>query len=261
MLSPRALSCSTTTRVPSTEGPSSSLVSSSARAIRGAGVAARNSSSATMKAAIEVFMSLAPRPSSRPSLRVGENGLLLHCSSGPVGTTSVWPAKTMVLTAVLLASCASGTCATGRLAHRLLTRCRAGPLSMRSQTKPSGASLAASRSRQPASSGAIEGRAMSCSARCRGRVIGQVIGQNIGQEEGSGIGRVIEHDLGECGLVVGHMLACLYLGTAGLVRQREVILQAPHQVGRRVGMGQALLAFYLACHDQCGQCLLEGLRA
>ncbi len=61
-VSPRAASCSTTTLVPSTEGPSSSLVSRKASAMAGSGVAARNSSTATTKAAMEVFMSLAPRP-------------------------------------------------------------------------------------------------------------------------------------------------------------------------------------------------------
>jgi hypothetical protein len=53
------------------------------------GCAARNSSVATTIAASEVFMSLAPRPKSRPSRCVGVNGSLCHWVSGPVGTTSV----------------------------------------------------------------------------------------------------------------------------------------------------------------------------
>ena len=44
-------------------------------------------------AASALFMSAAPRPKSRPSRTVGLNGSLFHSSSGPVGTTSVWPAK------------------------------------------------------------------------------------------------------------------------------------------------------------------------
>ena len=38
-------------------------------------------------------MSAEPRPYSLPSRSVGVNGSLSHCSTGPVGTTSVWPAK------------------------------------------------------------------------------------------------------------------------------------------------------------------------
>ena len=38
-------------------------------------------------------MSAAPRPYSMPSRMVGVNGSLCHLSTGPVGTTSVWPAK------------------------------------------------------------------------------------------------------------------------------------------------------------------------
>ncbi len=94
--SPRSRRRSQTTAVPSTEGPSSSLVSSSAIDNAGSGWAARNSSAATTKAAIEVFMSAAPRPYSLPSRCAGVNGSLVHCSSGPVGTTSVWPANTTV---------------------------------------------------------------------------------------------------------------------------------------------------------------------
>ena len=47
-------------------------------------------------AASEVFMSQAPRPYSTPSRWVGTKGSLCHCCTGPVGTTSVWPANTRV---------------------------------------------------------------------------------------------------------------------------------------------------------------------
>ena len=54
-------------------------------------------------------MSAAPRPYSLPSRMVGTNGSECHSDSGPVGTTSVWPAKQT-----------SGA-ALPRRAHRLLT--------------------------------------------------------------------------------------------------------------------------------------------
>ncbi len=47
-----------------------------------------------MKAAIELFMSEAPRPKRSPPCIVGVKGSECHWSSGPVGTTSVWPANT-----------------------------------------------------------------------------------------------------------------------------------------------------------------------
>ena len=73
-------------------------------------------------------MSAAPRPYSWPSRWVGTKGSLRQCSSGPVGTTSVWPAKASV--------------GPGRLprrsAHRLVTRKSSGPQTSVSQAKPSG---------------------------------------------------------------------------------------------------------------------------
>ena len=60
--SPRARSVSTTRTVPSTAGPSSSLVSRKASVNGVSGVLAMNSSQATTMAASEVFMSLVPRP-------------------------------------------------------------------------------------------------------------------------------------------------------------------------------------------------------
>ncbi len=92
------------------------------------------------KAAIEVFMSEAPRPYSTPSRMVGVKGSETHCSSGPLGTTSVWPAKHTTGASLPLR------------AHRLVT-----PLdSMVSNVKPSGARRAISRAWQPASSGVLD---------------------------------------------------------------------------------------------------------
>jgi hypothetical protein len=59
----------------------------------GAGRAARNSSTATTIAARLAFMSAVPRPQRQPSRSVGTNGAERHASAGPVGTTSVCPAK------------------------------------------------------------------------------------------------------------------------------------------------------------------------
>src|SRR5450830_620490 len=74
--------------VPSVAGPSSSLVMRKPMEPLWSGWAATNSSTATTIAAIEVFMSDAPRPNSLPSRCVGTNGGDCHLSTGPVGTTS-----------------------------------------------------------------------------------------------------------------------------------------------------------------------------
>src|SRR5690606_18313293 len=95
------------------------------------------------------FMSAAPRPYSTPSSIVGMKGGVFQASAGPGGTTSVWPAKHSTGAVV------------PRRAHRLQTP----PPSMRSRVKPSGARRSAMSSRQPASSGVTEGRAMSSQAR------------------------------------------------------------------------------------------------
>ena len=143
----------------------------------GWGCTAKNSSTATTIAAIEAFMSAAPRPYSLPARCVGVKGWLCHCSSGPVGTTSVWPAKTSVLTGASensefaigsIAAGAGADCARGlkpsNFAHKLVTRKFCGPLTMVSHLKPKGASRAIKMAWQFASSGVMEGREISCSA-------------------------------------------------------------------------------------------------
>ena len=57
------------------------------------GCSATKRSQAVTKQAILVFMSAAPRPYNLPSRSVGSNGSESHFSTGPVGTTSVCPAK------------------------------------------------------------------------------------------------------------------------------------------------------------------------
>ena len=137
--------------VPSVAGPSSSLVIRKAIEPVCPGVAAMNSSQATTMAAIEVFMSAAPRPYSLPSRCVGMKGCERHCSTGPVGTTSVWPAKTNTGDVV------------PRRAHRLVTSFDC----IVSQTKPSGVRMSIRCCWQPLSSGVTEDRAISFSVRAR----------------------------------------------------------------------------------------------
>ncbi len=68
-------------------------------------------------------MSAAPRPYRCPSRWLGTKGSLRQRSSGPVGTTSVWPAKASVGPARL----------PRRSANRLVTRKSAGPKTCVSQ--------------------------------------------------------------------------------------------------------------------------------
>src|SRR5579859_1703940 len=91
------------------------------------------------------FMSAVPRPKSRPSRSVGAKGSELHCSAGPLGTTSVCPANTR-----------SGA-ALPRRAQKLSTL----PKRMGSMSNPSFLSLAAMMAWQPSSSGVRERRATS----------------------------------------------------------------------------------------------------
>ena len=144
MVSPRARRASTTAAVPSTASPSSSDVSRMATDPRPAAARATRSAAVIM-AATDAFMSAAPRPYSRPSRSAGVKGSLVHCSIGPGGTTSTWPARQT-----------SGPDDPWR-AHRLLT----GPRSSRSHRKPAAARRDSSSARLPPSAGVTERQAMS----------------------------------------------------------------------------------------------------
>src|SRR5688572_26811576 len=100
---------------------------------------------------MEDFMSAAPRPYSLPSRMVGTNGSECHSLSGPVGTTSVWPAKHT-----------TGR-ASPRRAHRFLTW----PNGMGSHRKPAFCRCWERSSWQPPSSGVTDLRAISSRARAR----------------------------------------------------------------------------------------------
>ena len=89
----RASRVSITFTVPSCAGPSSSLVIRNAILPLCFGFCLMNLSQAVTMQAIELFISAVPRPYKRPSSIVGSKGGCFQFSSGPVGTTSVWPAK------------------------------------------------------------------------------------------------------------------------------------------------------------------------
>src|SRR5437773_3828460 len=174
MRSPRLLSSSTTFEVPFTAGPSSSEVMSSAIDPRGEGCLARKPSIATTKAAIEVFMSAAPRPKSFPSRAVGTKGLLCHFSTGPVGTTSVCPTKQR----------SGGD--SPRRAQRLVTS----PRRTGSIANPRRARRSASSLWQPPSSGVTERREINSRARpsvAAGSTAAMVLFGGTSPAEGSGV--------------------------------------------------------------------------
>jgi hypothetical protein len=125
-------------------------------------------------------MSDDPRPKNKPSRCAGTNGDDVQRSSGPVGTTSVWPAKTSVgattaeraasgigLATELLAASDFSAYAGALFAHKFETWAFSGPASMRSQMNPNGISRLSMISRQPASSGVMEGLLINSSARRR----------------------------------------------------------------------------------------------
>src|SRR6185437_2359782 len=165
MVSPRRLSSSTTRTVPSTEGPSSSDVMRSATDPRWSGFARTKSAAAVTKAATEVFMSAAPRPKSFSSRIVGMNGSERHFSRGPVGTTSVWPARTT----------------TGFVSPCRIQRLVTSPKTITSGRKPRGARRSTMSCWQPSSAGVTDLRAMSAFASSR---------VSFFKRWGSGIGRL-----------------------------------------------------------------------
>src|SRR5439155_6466772 len=127
---------------------------------------------ATTNAASEDFMSAAPRPYRNPSRTVGANASEVQASSGPVGTTSVWPAKHTAGRTV------------PRRAQRLVT-----PFDTSvSQRKPARVSRVLRISWQPASSGVCERRAISLHARSN-VAVGPIVVTTRGNRETEGIWR------------------------------------------------------------------------
>ena len=147
--------CSTTRTVPSTAGPSSSEVSSSAIEPGADGCAATKASMAVTKAASEPFMSAAPRPYSQPSRSIGTNGSARPSCSTRAGRHDVGvPGEADQRARVAAARPEVGDAAGGdRLA-----------------ANPSGARRAAISAWQPASSGVTDARAISVAGERQGRI-------------------------------------------------------------------------------------------
>src|SRR5260221_242300 len=237
MRSPRLFSSSTTFEVPSTAGPSSSEVINRAIDPLCEGCFATNCSTATTKAAIEVFMSAAPRPKSFPARSVGTKGSLAHFSSGPVGTTSVWPTKH------------SRGRASPRLAQRLVTS----PRRTGSSANPTRARRAARNSWQPPSSGVTERRAIS--SRASWRVPAGSTGMVVfGGTRPAERNRVGPDDLHQC-----------YARPVQRIQARRdgarIALMQVEQIVRRVRVGKPLVLGDETVPDHFEQRLLEGLRA
>lgn len=179
-------------------------------------------------------MSLAPRPYSLPSRTQGSNGGLLHCSSGPGGTTSTCPANTTVGP--------DGPSIPCRSAQRLRTKKPDGPLSMRSQTKPRGANSCVSNDRQPPSSGVTDAQAIN---RCaRSNVESGMKKQSVGKYRHQARRTVRRKNCGPTGLMesiphvqrnLGKQRFRAFVCTCGsktvCLRNRRGILQPPQQVG------------------------------
>src|SRR3954468_3000780 len=246
MSSLRAFRRSTTRAVPSTEGPSSSEVMRSAIEPAWSGRSATKRSAATTNAAMEDFMSAAPRPNSLPSRTVGTNGSECHSESGPVGTTSVWPAKQTT------------GCAPPRRAQRLVTS----PNLSGSQRNPDFSSRAAISSWQPPSSGVIERRAMSSWASSSAPPRSGIHVDLEVVERGTAGGK-------HAFLLLGAGLLARLLGRRRALRRQGLaadlaggrLVDEPQHVGRRVGVGHRLFLRDLAFHEELEQRLLEGLRA
>ena len=147
----RASSVSTTLTVPLCAGPSSSAVIKKAMEPLWSGCFSTKRSTAMIIEANEPFMSAAPRPCNMPSMILGSNGGLSQFASGPVGTTSVWPAKQIRGLASPLRD------------QKLSTS----PKRSGSLLKPRAASRSIMSGWQPSSSGVTEWRAMRSLANCR----------------------------------------------------------------------------------------------
>src|SRR5690554_3166121 len=153
-------------------------------------------------------MSAAPRPRSMPCSSIqGSNGGVSQCTSGPLGTTSVWPAKA----------------STGPWCPWVAQRFSTSPKGNRSIWKPSRCRRSMSSAWQPRSSGVTEGRRISSMASCR-------VGESPGEHScGSVVGmqRLVECD----GALVGQAFDASVLRVAA---QQQITL-----VGQLAG-GHAL---------------------
>src|SRR5262249_21442729 len=233
MVSPRLLMRSTMRAVPSTDGPSSSEVMRNAIEPECRGLSSRNISAATTKAAREDFMSAAPRPYRRPSRSVGTKGSECHSESGPVGTTSVWPARQT----------------SGRPAPRRAQRLVTSPNTSDSHWKPARPRRSARSAWQPPSSGVTDLRPISALESARTPLC-------------SGIHvdfKVVEAREGFL-LVLGGLGGWSRRAVEGKLA-RGGLVDEPQHVARGVGVRERLVLGDLAFHEELEERLLEGLRA
>src|SRR5688500_11931991 len=99
---------------------------------------------AVIIAAIEPFISAAPRRNNKPSLMVGRKGSVFHDAELPAGTTSVWPARHK----------------TGHEGLRVVQILVTVTIGIFSTVNPSVFNSAINSSWQPSSAGLTEGRAI-----------------------------------------------------------------------------------------------------
>src|SRR5919108_91501 len=237
MVSFRCFRRSTTRAVPSTDGPSSSEVRRRAMLPRWLGRSAMKRSAATTNAAIEDFISAAPRPKSLPSRMVGTKGSECHSLSGPVGTTSVWPAKH------------TRGWPLPRCAQRFVTS----PNGIGSPRKPARPGGRASSAWQPPSCGVTERRAISSWAKARA-LSPSGIRVDLEIVERSGRPLLAERLLGGWRGALRRQRLAADLAGGRLVDETE-------HVGRGVGVRHGLVLRDLAFHEELEERLLEGLRA
>src|SRR5581483_34278 len=216
---------------------SSSEVSRKAMEPRWSGRSAMKRSAATTNAAIEDFMSAAPRPKSLPSRIVGTKGSECHSESGPVGTTSVWPAKHT----------------NGRSLPRRAQRFVTSPKGIDSQRNPARSRRRATSAWQPPSCGVTERRSISSWANARAL---SPSGIHVDLEIVERSGRPLLADRSFRG---GSVRLLWHWLTADLAGRR--LVDEPQHIGRRVGVRHGLVLRDLAFHEELEERLLEGLRA
>ena len=219
-------------------------------------MAATNVSIAVTKAASEAFMSAAPRPYSQPSRSTGTNGSDVHCSRGPVGTTSVCPAKQTSGPRVAAPRPEIGDAAHGDRLAAKAQRCQAGRQQLLAagvvgrdrragrSVRGSGQRWGRRRARRQVPAGAPETLAL----------IGPMVANPAAAAAGrgpapavSGCGRAARRRCAatrnRCPASAGRgaPLASLPCGHVVHARRRRLLVDEPGEVGRRVGRGHRLV--------------------
>src|SRR5919197_2154376 len=160
-----------------------------------------------------------------------------HSLSGPVGTTSVWPAKHT----------------TGWPLPRRAQRFVTSPKGIASQRKPARSRRRATSAWQPPSSGVTERRAISSWANARA-LSPSGIRVDLEIVERSGRPLLADRSFGGGGGGLRRQGLAADLAGGRLVYE-------PEHVGRGVGVRHGLILRDLAFHEQLEERLLEGLRA